>query len=201
MVSPLLSDPVRAVRNAAARSLSSLPAGQIGISLKPAFDAALAEYIAAQNVSLDMPGAQLNLAVVHQNTGHPELAESHYLAALKIAKKHDKALRSTSTLFWEDDARSPVLAAMCRHLLAQPFVISLEQSFLFDICLHRMHASSPSSSAAGSLNSEADAQNAMLIRCEAATSSPTAACRGPWRQRDSPPRVPRLCADTAPPLC
>lgn len=93
---------------------------------------------------------------------------ANYLAALKIAKKHDKSLFSTCTLFREDDARSPVLAAMCRHLLAQPFVISLQCSYLFDICLHRMHKSSPGSSAAGSLNSGADAHNAVLIRIDLA---------------------------------
>lgn len=126
---------------------------------------------------------------------------ANYLAALKITKKYDKAMRSTSTLFWEDDARSPALAAMFRHLLAQPFVISLESSLPLEICLHHMHESSPGSSAAGSLNSRADAQNAMFIRNEAATSSPTAACRGLWRQRDSRQRVPRRCADTRLPLC
>jgi hypothetical protein len=44
----------------------------------------MAEYIAAQSVSLDMPGARLNLAVVHPNTDRLDLAEAHYLAALKI---------------------------------------------------------------------------------------------------------------------
>jgi len=83
-LAPLLRDPVRAVRIAAARSLSSLPPGQIDAATRPAFDAALAEYIAAQNVSLDMPGAHLNLAVVYENTGRADLAERHYLGALKI---------------------------------------------------------------------------------------------------------------------
>jgi len=53
---PLLRDPVRAVRMAAARGLSSLPADRFDPSIRPAFDAALAEYVAAQNLSLDMPG-------------------------------------------------------------------------------------------------------------------------------------------------
>jgi predicted CXXCH cytochrome family protein len=81
---PSLSDPLKAVRIAAARSLSSLPPAQIDAATRSAFDAALAEYIAAQEVALDMPGARLNLAVVYQNTGRLDLAEQHYLAALKI---------------------------------------------------------------------------------------------------------------------
>ena len=83
-LTPLLGDPIRAVRIAAARSLSSLPRAHIDATVRPAFDAALAEYIAAQEVALDMPGARLNLAVVYQNTGRLELAEDHYLAALRI---------------------------------------------------------------------------------------------------------------------
>lgn len=81
---PLLKDPIRAVRMAAARSLSSLPPARIDASMRPAFDAAIAEYIAAQDVSLDMPGARLNRAVLFQNLGQREQVEADYLAALRI---------------------------------------------------------------------------------------------------------------------
>jgi predicted CXXCH cytochrome family protein len=83
-LAPLLKDPVRAVRIAAARSLASLPADQFDSVTRTAYDAALAEYIAAQSVALDMPGNQLNLAVVHGLTGRDDLAEAHYLKALAI---------------------------------------------------------------------------------------------------------------------
>ena len=98
-LTPLLTDPLRAVRMAAARSLSSLPPGQLDAAARPAFDAALAEYIAAQNVSLDMPGAQLNLAVVYQNTGRLELAERHYLTALRIDPDFTAARANLSLLY------------------------------------------------------------------------------------------------------
>jgi predicted CXXCH cytochrome family protein len=83
-LAPLLKDPLRAVRIAAARSLSSLPAEQFDAPTRSAYDAALTEYIAAQRATLDMPGSNLNLAVVYANTGRDDLAERHYLAALKI---------------------------------------------------------------------------------------------------------------------
>lgn len=83
-VGPLLADPVRAVRIAAAFSLSSIPEEQRGPALRPAFDAALAEYVAAQSIALDMPGGQFNLAMVYENTGRQDLAERHYLGALRI---------------------------------------------------------------------------------------------------------------------
>ncbi len=83
-LTPLLADPVRAVRIAAARNLSSLPVDQLPAAVRSAFEAALSEYIAAQSVALDMSSAQFNLALVYGNTGRQELAERHYLGALKI---------------------------------------------------------------------------------------------------------------------
>ena len=84
VLTPLLRDPVRAVRITAARNLSSLPREQIGESNLQALDAALNEYIEAQKVALDMPGAHFNLALVYENTSRRDLAEAHYLAALAI---------------------------------------------------------------------------------------------------------------------
>lgn len=98
-LTPLLRDAIRAVRIAAARSLSSLPPAQIDAATRPAFDAALAEYIAAQEVTLDIPGARLNLAVAYQNTGRLDLAEQHYLAALKIDPDFTPARANLAQLY------------------------------------------------------------------------------------------------------
>ena len=83
-VAPLLSDPVRAVRIEAARVLSSVPAAEFDADRRTKFEAALAEFVAAQQVSLDMPGAHLNLAVVAEHQGRSAEAEAEYLAALKL---------------------------------------------------------------------------------------------------------------------
>ncbi len=83
-LAPLLKDPVRAVRIAAARSLASLPHAQFDAATRPAFDAALAEYVAAQQVALDMPGPNLNLGALYAVTGRETEAEAAYRAALKI---------------------------------------------------------------------------------------------------------------------
>jgi predicted CXXCH cytochrome family protein len=83
-VVPLLTDPVRAVRIEAARVLSSVPASEFDAAQRVKFEAALAEFVAAQQVSLDMPGARINLAVVAENQGRPADAETDYLAALRL---------------------------------------------------------------------------------------------------------------------
>jgi predicted CXXCH cytochrome family protein len=83
-VGPLLSDPVRAVRIEAARVLSSVPLAEFDAAQRARFEQALAELVGAQKVSLDMPGAHLNLAAVAENQGRPAEAEAEYLAALKL---------------------------------------------------------------------------------------------------------------------
>ena len=94
-LAPLLKDPLRAVRIAAARSLASLPADQFDASVRTAFEAALAEYIAAQSVTLDMPGSNLNLGALYEATGRDADAEAHYRRALLI----DPATRASLAHF------------------------------------------------------------------------------------------------------
>ena len=84
VLGPHLSDPLRAVRMAAVHSLSTIPRQQFDPQLLGPFDAAVKEYIAVQSLSLDMPGARLNLAVMYQNTGQIALAEGQYRGALKL---------------------------------------------------------------------------------------------------------------------
>lgn len=83
-LAPLLRDTLRAVRISAARSLASLPADQFDTRVRADFDAALAEYIAAQRVALDMPGPNLNLGALYEDLKRDALAEQHYQAALRI---------------------------------------------------------------------------------------------------------------------
>jgi tetratricopeptide (TPR) repeat protein len=127
-LAPLLSDPIRAVRIAAARSLSSLPPAQIGATQRAAFDAALAEYIAAQNVSLDMPGARLNLAVVHQNSGRTDLAEANYVAALRIDPDFTPARANLAQLYSATARNADALRVLTEGLQRQPDIGELQYS-------------------------------------------------------------------------
>ena len=102
----LLRDPVRAVRTSAARALAGVDPATLDAPTRQAFDAALAEYIAAQELALDMPGARLNLAVIHEQMRRPELAEEHYLAALRIDPDFTPA-RANLAQFYAARARLP----------------------------------------------------------------------------------------------
>ncbi len=82
LLMPLLEDPVRAVRMAAARSLLSLGEGKVPPAQRPALHRSLAEFIGAQNAMADMPSAQLNLASFQRQRGKPKQALIHYQRAL-----------------------------------------------------------------------------------------------------------------------
>ena len=81
---PLLDDPVRAVRIEAARALTSVPRPVLGAEQAARFDAALAEYVAAQAESADLPGAHLNLGILQARGGAAPAAERSYRRALDL---------------------------------------------------------------------------------------------------------------------
>lgn len=84
IAAPLLKDPIRAVRIEAARVLSSVPFAQFSDAERITFRIALEEFVSAQNISLDMPGANLNLAVLNENLGNLDKANEYYLRALLL---------------------------------------------------------------------------------------------------------------------
>ncbi|MDP3848225.1 MAG: multiheme c-type cytochrome [Pseudomonas sp.] len=81
---PLLADPVRGVRMAAARAL----AGAHEASLKPAnrqaFKQALDEYIAAQLFNADRPESLTNLGALYAERGDVAQAEAYFRQALAL---------------------------------------------------------------------------------------------------------------------
>lgn len=83
-VAPLLNDPIRAVRTEAARVLASVPEANFNATQLSAYQHAIQEYISAQELSIAMPAANLNLAVIAENQHKLTQAEAYYLQALKI---------------------------------------------------------------------------------------------------------------------
>jgi tetratricopeptide (TPR) repeat protein len=79
-----LSDPVRAVRTEAARLLANVPRRNLSADRAEAFDAAMAEYLAAQKAVEDQPAAHLNLAVVATDQRDLDKAQAEYETALRI---------------------------------------------------------------------------------------------------------------------
>jgi predicted CXXCH cytochrome family protein len=84
LVSPLLFDPVRAVRLQAAVRLAGLPDGLFKPYQREALDKATDDYIAAMKYSLDFSYAGHNLGNLYVALGDPEKAERYYKTAIEI---------------------------------------------------------------------------------------------------------------------
>ncbi len=83
MLSPLLSDPVRTIRMAAAEQVFDAIPPNLTPSEKETFDKALAEYVAAQNFNADRPESHLNLGNLYGRQGQTEKAELEYHKAIE----------------------------------------------------------------------------------------------------------------------
>jgi predicted CXXCH cytochrome family protein len=82
-LSPMLADPVRAVRIEAARLLAPA-ASSLAAERKPAFDRALAEFEAAQRENADRPESLANLGNLYSSRGDAARAEEAYRKAIAL---------------------------------------------------------------------------------------------------------------------
>jgi len=84
LLTPLLSDPLRAVRIEAGRALSSLAKDEIPAEHAAALESAVAEFVAAQDAQADLPSAHLNLGIFHAGREEWASAEADYRTALRL---------------------------------------------------------------------------------------------------------------------
>jgi predicted CXXCH cytochrome family protein len=104
--SPLLRDPIRAVRVEAGRILASAAPELFDASALRARDAAVAEYVAAQRAQTDTPSAHLNLAVLETQQGEHEHAIASYRRALELDPDFFPARANLAVLYGELGRRS-----------------------------------------------------------------------------------------------
>jgi tetratricopeptide (TPR) repeat protein len=83
LLTPLLSDPVKAVRIVAAQDLLSVARNNGLGAAQPHWDAAIAEYEAVQNSLAERAEANLNLAMLYQASGRAAEVEGLLRTALK----------------------------------------------------------------------------------------------------------------------
>jgi len=84
LISPLLYDPVKAVRIEAAQMLTEVPSGRMNQRLNGIFQAALNESKQAMEYSADFASSRLNLGNIYSNLGQLEKAEEHFRSAIQI---------------------------------------------------------------------------------------------------------------------
>lgn len=84
LITPLLYDPVKAVRIQAAMTMTGLPGSPLDHRQKKVFDSALKEYQDAMQHVGDFAHGKFNLGNLYMNLGISHIAETHYKGAIKI---------------------------------------------------------------------------------------------------------------------
>jgi Flp pilus assembly protein TadD len=96
---PLLTDPVRAVRIAAARMLAPVPADMLTAEQQSALDNANAEFVDAQLASADRPEAHVTLGAFYAERRQPVEAEAAYRTALRLDSRFVPAMVNLADLY------------------------------------------------------------------------------------------------------
>jgi predicted CXXCH cytochrome family protein len=84
MVTPLLVDPVLAVRAEAARLLADVDPASLPPDTRDPLRSALADYVAMQRFNADRPESRLSLGNLYAEAGDAQTAESQFRAALAL---------------------------------------------------------------------------------------------------------------------
>jgi predicted CXXCH cytochrome family protein len=98
LVAPLLRDPVRSVRLAAAQLLAAVPRASLADAQRADFDRAVAELVKSELVNAERPESHLNLANLYARLGRPADAESELRTALWLDPSFVPALVNLADL-------------------------------------------------------------------------------------------------------
>ena len=99
IAAPLLGDPVRAVRVAAARAMAPVPPQGVPADLRVVLDRATDEFLAAQRSVLDQPMTHLDLGNFHGERGRISEAEAAFRNALDLQPSFNAARLNLADLY------------------------------------------------------------------------------------------------------
>ncbi len=127
LLTPRLSDPVRAVRLAAASQLASITAQQRA-AIDKLWRPAIEEYEAAQQSQRDRAEANLNLAMLYQNTGRASQSEAALREALQRNPDFLPAVVSLAQLLDAQGQHGPALQVLNDAIAKHPKAGLLQHS-------------------------------------------------------------------------
>jgi predicted CXXCH cytochrome family protein len=98
-VSPLLSDPIRGVRIKAASALAAMPTKRQPPADRERFERAASEFVTAQQLNADRPGARTALGTFYAQRGLIAKAEVEFTAALRLSPQFTPAAINIADLY------------------------------------------------------------------------------------------------------
>jgi len=116
LLAPRLHDPIRAVRLEAARLLCGVPSSEFRAEDREAFDAAVKQYVTAQEFLAEQPGSHLNLGVLYDNLKKPEKALGAYRTALRLDPEFVEGHINLGMLLAERGERDEAMAHFRRAI-------------------------------------------------------------------------------------
>ena len=99
LASPQLSDPSRGVRIKAADLLAAVPPASLTAADRDRYEAAAAEFVAAQRLNADRPEARSTLGNFLARRGDPKEAEAEFKAALRLEPQFAPAAVNLADLY------------------------------------------------------------------------------------------------------
>jgi Flp pilus assembly protein TadD len=122
---PLLDDPLRGVRIAAARTLAASTRGEVDAARKRALDKGIAEYRAAQSAMSDAPAAHLALAGLDEDLDRAPSAAREYRLALAMDRQLVPARLGLARVLAAQGDPSAAVAILREGCRQQPEVAEL----------------------------------------------------------------------------
>jgi len=120
LVTPLLYDPVRAVRQQAAAVLARAKTESLSAGHREFFESALRDYRETMGYLADFPTSQINLGNLSADLGREEAAERHYLRAIEIDGQFIPAMNNLALLYNRTGRNDKAEKLLKRGLELQP---------------------------------------------------------------------------------
>ena len=124
----MLGDPVRMVRIEAARALAGAPEGGLMPADRPRFEAALAEYAAAQRYNADRPEGRANLGGLHAARGDVASAIAEYRRAIAIDPTFTAAYVNLADLYRVRGAEGEAEIVLREGIAREPSAAALHHA-------------------------------------------------------------------------
>lgn len=119
-LAPLLDDPLREVRMAAARSLAGAPESRLSAADRAKFAAALDEYVAAEKFNSDRPEGRTNLGNLYATRGQTDAAIAAYQGAIALDPTFLQAALNLADVYRSRGAEADAEATLRKALARNP---------------------------------------------------------------------------------